>query len=117
MIFNKYISVALSACLFLMLMFLTSTVVVVFFNGGAIPYIGLVFVVVYYFISRAFYNYLRNDDEYKNSRKRSSDKPGESYLTKGESDIKKTFIVVWVLVILFLSAISLWLYSINNALI
>ena len=117
MIFNKYLSIILSACLFMLLMLLTSSVVVVFFKGGSIPFIGIAFVVIYYFISRAFYNYLRNDEEYKNNRKISSDVAGESYITKGESDSKKLFLVVWVLVILVLAAVSLWLYSINNGLV
>lgn len=90
MIFNKYLSILFSACLFMMLMFLTSSVVAVFFKGGAIPFIGLFFVVVYYFIARAFYSYLRNDDHYKNTRKHSSDKEGESYITKGEKGYEKT---------------------------
>lgn len=117
MIFNKYISIIFSACLLLFLMLLTSSVMIVFFKGGSIPFIGLFFVVIYYFIARMFYNYLRNDDEYKNTRKHSSDIKGEKYLVKGERDTKKIFIVVWVLVILLLSAISLWLYSFNNGLI
>ena len=117
MIFNKYLSIVLSACMFMLLMLLTSSIVVVFFNGNSIPFIGIVFVVIYYFISRAFYNYLRNDGKYKNTRKTSSDRPDESYITKGESDSKKVFLVVWVLVILLLSAVSLWLYSINNGLV
>ena len=117
MIFNKHVSIVLSACLFLLLMLLTSSVVVVFFKGGSIPFIGIAFVVVYYFISRAFYNYLRNDDEYKNNRKMSSDVADERYVTKGKSDSKKVFLVVWVLVILVLAAVSLWAYSINNGLV
>lgn len=117
MIFNKYLSILFSACLFMMLMFLTSSVVAVFFKGGAIPFIGLFFVVVYYFIARAFYSYLRNDDHYKNTRKHSSDKEGESYITKGERDTKKLFIVIWVLVIMLLAVISLALYSINSGLV
>lgn len=87
------------------------------FKGGAIPFIGLFFVVVYYFIARAFYSYLRNDDHYKNTRKHSSDKEGESYITKGERDTKKLFIVIWVLVIMLLAVISLALYSINSGLV
>ncbi|MBR2558686.1 MAG: hypothetical protein IKE95_10035 [Methanobrevibacter sp.] len=116
MILNKYVSMLLSACLFMLLMFVTSSVSV-FVKGGFVQYIGLVFIVVYYFIARVFYNYLRNDDVYKNSRKYSSDREGEKYLYKGESDNKKIFIIVWILVILFLSAISLWAYSVNNGLI
>ena len=117
MIFNKYLSIFFSICLFMMLMFLTSLVTVTFFKGGSIPFIGLFFVVVYYFIARAFYNYLRNDDFYKNTRNHSSDMQGESYITKGESDTKKLFIVIWVLVILVLAILSLILYSINSGLV
>ena len=67
MIFNKYLSIIISACLFLFLMALTSMLTLSFFKGGPIPFIGLFFVVVFYFISRAFYAYLRNDDFYKNN--------------------------------------------------
>lgn len=74
MIFNKFLSIVLSACLFLFLMLLTSSVAALFFNGGSIPFIGVFFVVIYYFIARAFYSYLRNDDKYKNTRKHKSDK-------------------------------------------
>ena len=49
--------------------------------------------VIFYFITRVFYNYLRNDEKYKNNRQVSSDMPGEKYYTKGESDPKKLFIV------------------------
>ena len=113
MIFNKYISIVLSACLFMLLMLLVSITTLTFFNGGSIPYIGLVFVVIFYFVARMFYGYLRNDDFYKNNKNHSSDMPGESYLTKGESDPKKIFVVVWVIVILILAAASLWVYSLN----
>ncbi len=99
----------------MLLMLLISIATLTFFNGSSIQYIGLVFVVVFYFIARLFYNYLRNDDYYKNNKNHSSDMPGESYITKGESDSKKVFIVVWVIVILILAAISLLLYSINLA--
>jgi type IV secretory pathway component VirB8 len=64
-----------------------------------------------------FYNYLRNDDYYKNTRQYSSDKPNESYMIKGERDNKKIFVIVWVIFILILAAISMWLYSFNNGLI
>lgn len=117
MIFNKYLSVFFSVCLFMLLMFLTSSLVVMFFKGGEIPFIGLFFVVVYYFIARAFYSYLRNDGYYKNTRNRSSDKKGEKYITKGERDNKKLFLVIWVLAILLLAAVSLMLYSINFGLV
>lgn len=113
MIFNKYISIFLSACLFMLLMLIVSSIIAMF---GAIPYIGLVFVVIFYFVARLFYAYLRNDDYYKNNRNHTSDMKGESYITKGERDTKKIFIVVWVLVILVLAAVSLWLYSYNKGL-
>ena len=58
--------------------------------------------VIFYFITRVFYNYLRNDEKYKNNRQVSSDMPGEKYYTKGESDPKKLFIVIWLIVILIL---------------
>lgn len=117
MIFNKYISIVISTCLFLFLMLLTSIMTLTFFNGGSIPFIGLIFVVVYYFIARAFYNYLRNDEFYKNTRSHSSDMPGEKYWIKGESDTKKVFIIVWIFVMLVLAAVSIWLYSFNHGLI
>ena len=113
MIFNKYISIFLSACLFLLLMLIVSSLIAMF---GSIPYIGLVFVVIFYFVARLFYTYLRNDDYYKNNRNHTSDMKGESYITKGERDNKKIFLVAWVLVILILAAVSLWLYSYNKGL-
>lgn len=116
MILNKSLSIILSACLFMLLMFLMSSVIALFFNGGAIPYIGLLFVVIFYFIAKMFYNYLRNDELYKNTGKHSSDGPNESYIIKGDKDFKKIFIIVWVIVILILAAISLYLYSFNNGL-
>ena len=117
MIFNKSISIILSAALFMLLMMLVSIITLTFFNGGQIPFIGLFFVVVFYFIARMFYSYLRNDELYKNNRKYSSDLAGESYITKGERDTKKIFVVVWVIVILLLSVLSLILYSLNNSMI
>ena len=113
MIFNKYLSLFLSACFFMLLMLIVSSIIALF---GSIPYIGFIFVVIFYFVARMFYNYLRNDDFYKNDRNHSSDKKGESYLIKGEKDSKKIFIVVWMLIILILIAISLWLYSYNHGL-
>ncbi|MBP3791092.1 MAG: hypothetical protein ILA26_03585 [Methanobrevibacter sp.] len=111
MIFNKPISLILSACMFMLLMLIVSSIIAMF---GSIPYIGLIFVVVFYFVARMFYSYLRNDDFYKNNKNHSSDMKGESYLIKGERDGKKIFIVVWMLVILVLAAVSLWLYSYNT---
>ena len=113
MIFNKYISLFLSACMFMLLMLIVSSIFALF---GSIPYIGLIFVVIFYFVARLFYSYLRNDDYYTNNKNHTSDKKGESYITKGESDPKKIFIIVWMLVILVLAAISLWLYSYNHGL-
>lgn len=113
MIFNKYISLILSACMFMFLMLIVSSIIAMF---GTIPYIGLIFVVIFYFIARMFYRYLRNDDFYRNNKEHSSDKPGESYLIKGEREGKKMFIVIWLLVVLVLAATSLWLYSYNKGL-
>ena len=113
MIFNKYLSLFLSACMFLLLMLIISSVIVLF---GTIPYIGLIFVVIFYFIARLFYGYLRNDEFYKNNKNHTSDKKGESYIVKGEKDNMKIFLVVWVLVILVIAAVSLWLYSYNHSL-
>ena len=113
MIFNKYISIFLSVCFFMLLMLIISSIIAVV---GSIPYIGLIFVVIFYFAARMFYNYLRNDDFYKNNKNHTSDMKGESYITKGEMDSKKIFIIIWVLVILVLAAISLWLYSYNRGL-
>lgn len=117
MIFNKGISIVLSGLFFLFLALLFSTISVMFLNGGLLPVIGIVMFVIFYFITRMFYNYLRNDDKYKNNRNISSDMPGEKYFTKGESDTKKMFIVIWVIVILMLTSISLWLYSFNHGMV
>lgn len=117
MIFNKTISIILSGLFFLFLMLLFSTVSVMFLNGGLLPIIGVVMFVIFYFITKVFYNYLRNDDHYKNNRQTSSDMPGEKYYTKGESDSRKIFVVVWLMVILILTSISLWIYSFNNGLV
>ncbi len=117
MIFNKTISLILSGLLFIFLGLLFSTVSVIFLKGQLLPIVGLFLFVIFYFIARAFYSYLRNDEYYKNTRQRSSDVVGEKYMTKGESDIKKLFIVIWLIVILILTSVSLWLYSFNNGLI
>ena len=117
MIFNKGISIILSGLFFLFLMMLFSTISILFLNGGLLPIIGLLMIVIFYFITKIFYNYLRNDEKYKNNRQVSSDLPGEKYYTKGESDIKKVFVVVWLIVILVLTSASLWLYSFNNGLV
>jgi membrane protein implicated in regulation of membrane protease activity len=117
MIFNKTISIILSGLFFLFLGLLFSSISVMFLKGGLLPVIGIVIFVIFYFITRMFYNYLRNDDKYKNNRQRSSDVPGEKYFIKGESDPKKVFIVIWVIAILILTSVSLWLYSFNNGLV
>ena len=88
-----------------------------FLNGGLVPVIGVVMFVFFYFVTRVFYNYLRNDDQYRNNRQTSSDMPGEKYITKGSADSKKLFVVIWLMVILVLTATSLWLYSFNNSLV
>lgn len=105
MIFNKYVSLVITGVLFLMLMLLLSSVVMLIKPGMNIVYSGII-IIVFVFICRAFYNFLRNDDEYKNTRKRSSDIKGESYITKGESDIKKIFLVVWIFIMTILLAIT-----------
>lgn len=117
MILNKNLSIVISGCLFLLLMLIASISVIVFFNGNQMSVIGVFSVVIFYFITKAFYNYLRNDNFYKNTKRHTSDKKGEKYWVKGESDNKKVFIIIWVLVILVLAALSLVLYSYNNALI
>ena len=105
MIFNKYISLVITGVLFLMLMLLLSSVVMLIKPGMNIVYSGVI-IIVFIFICRAFYNFLRNDEEYKNTRKRLSDIKGESYITKGESDIKKIFLVVWVIIMTILLAVT-----------
>ena len=89
-------------------MLLFSTVSVMFLNGGLLPFVGVVMFVIFYYITRIFYNYLRNDDKYKNNSQISSDMPGEKYYIKGESDSKKLFIVIWLMVILILISVSLY---------
>ena len=103
MIFNKYVSLVIAGVLFLMLMLLLSSVVML--TKWNIIYSGI-FIIVFIFICRAFYNFLRNDEQYKNTRKRSSDIKGESYITKGENDIKKIFLVIWIFIMTILLAIT-----------
>lgn len=88
-----------------MLMLLLSSAVMLIKPGMNIVYSGII-ILAFIFICRAFYNFLRNDNEYKNTRKRSSDIKGESYITKGESDIKKIFLVVWVFIMTILLAVT-----------
>ncbi len=117
MILNKYLSLLISACFFILVILIVSSAIMIFVPGGSLPFVGIILIVALYFITRAFYNYLRNDNRYKNSRQYSSDKKGEKYLVKGESDIKKTFIIIWVIVILIIAAISMWLYLLYIGLI
>ena len=117
MIFNKTISLIMSACLFLLMLIITSSAIMMFLPTGQLPFVGVILIVAFYFISRVFYSYLRNDDHYKNTRNYTTDKKGEKYITKGESDSKKLFIVVWIIVILFLASIAMVLYLANNGLI
>ena len=117
MIFNKTISLILSACLFLLMLIITSSAIMMFLPSGQLPFVGIILIVAFYFISRVFYNYLRNDDYYKNSKNYSSDRKGESYITKGESDSKKMFIVIWIIAILFLASIAMVLYLKNSGMI
>ena len=86
-------------------MLLLSSAVMLIKPGMNIVYSGII-ILAFIFICRAFYNFLRNDNEYKNTRKRSSDIKGESYITKGESDIKKIFLVVWVFIMTILLAVT-----------
>ena len=108
MIFNKYVSLVIAGVLFLMLMLLLSSVVML--TKWNIIYSGI-FIIVFIFICRAFYNFLRNDEQYKNTRKRSSDIKGESYITKGESDIKKVFLIIWIFIMTVLLAITFLLIA------
>ena len=62
-----------------MLMLLLSSAVMLIKPGMNIVYSGII-ILAFIFICRAFYNFLRNDDEYKNTRKRSSDIKGELYI-------------------------------------
>ena len=117
MILNKTLSLAVSACFFILAILVVSSAVMLFAPGGSLPFVGVIVIVAMYFITRVFYNYLRNDDHYKNTRQYSSDKKGEKYIIKGESDIKKSFIIIWVILILVVAAIAMWLYLINNGLI
>lgn len=117
MIFNKTISLILSACLFVLMLIIASSAIMMFMPKGQLPFVGVILIVAFYFISRLFYSYLRNDDHYKNTRKYTSDKKGEKYITKGESDSKKLFIVIWIIVILILASAAMILYLANNGLI
>lgn len=117
MIFNKTISLMLSACLFILMLIIVSSAILMFLPSGQLPFVGVIVIVAFYFISRMFYSYLRNDGYYKNTRNYSSDKSGEKYITKGESDSKKMFLVIWMIVILILAAVAMVLYLFNNGLI
>ena len=110
MIFNKYVSLVIAGVLFLMLMLLLSSAVMLIKPGMNIVYSGII-ILAFIFICRAFYNFLRNDEQYKNTRKRSSDIKGESYITKGESDIKKIFLVIWIFIMTILLALTFMLIA------
>lgn len=99
------------------MLIITSSAIMMFLPTGQLPFVGVIVIVAFYFISRMFYSYLRNDGHYKNTRKYSSDKKGESYITKGESDTKKLFIVIWLIVILILGAAAMVLYLHNSGLV
>ena len=116
MIFNKYLSLILSACFFVFLLMLTSSLISVLFPGIAMMYVNVILIIFFWVISRSFYYYLRSDNTYRNTRKFSSDKKGERYWIKGEKDNKKLFIVIWLIVILALLSISMWLYMLNGGL-
>ena len=117
MIFNKTISLILSACLFILMLIITSSAIMMFMPKGQLPFVGVILIVAFYFISRVFYSYLRNDNYYKNSKNYTSDRKGERYITKGESDSKKMFIVIWIIIILLLASAAMVLYLFNNGLI
>lgn len=117
MILNKNLSIILSVCFFALAMLVASSVIMLVVPGGTLPFAGVIFIVVFYFITRAFYSYLRNDDFYKNNRNYKSDRKGEKYITKGARDNKKIFVIVWVIVILALAAVTMWLVLINRGLI
>ena len=87
MIFNKYLSLILSVCFFALLLLIASSAIMIFVPGGSIPFVGVIIIVVFYFLSKLFYTYLRNDDFYKNNRQYHSDRKDEKYLTKGKNDI------------------------------
>ena len=54
MIFNKTISIVLSALFLLFLMLLFSIVSIMFLNGGLLPIIGIVMFVFFYYNTRIF---------------------------------------------------------------
>lgn len=117
MILNRNLSLVLSLCFMILLILISSSAIMMFVPGGTLPFAGIILILVFYFITRAFYNYLRNDEFYKNNRDYHSDKKGEKYIYKGAKDNKKLFIVIWVIVILALAAASMWLNLINKGLI
>ena len=110
MIFNKTLSLIFTGFFFLLLSLLLSSVVVHFLPNMNIVFSGII-IIIFVYISRFFYNYLRNDEFYKNNKNKSSDMKGESYLTKGETDIKKIFIIFLIILMDVLLAISLYLIS------
>ncbi|MBR3140834.1 MAG: hypothetical protein IKF11_08225 [Methanobrevibacter sp.] len=117
MIINKNIALLLTICFFTLLMLVSSSLIMVFLPKGIHILIGIILIIIFFRLSKLFYAYLRNDDFYKNNKAYCSDKKGEKYFVKGKSDSKKLFVIVWVIVIFVISAITMWLYLINHALI
>lgn len=117
MILNKYLSLLLTLAFYILLILLSSSVIMIFIRGNLAPYLGAILLVVFFIISCSFYNFLRNDDEFKNTRSKSSDVDGQHYIIKGEKDSKKLFIVIWLIFILFCSSIAMFLLLKNKSLI
>ncbi|WP_220607437.1 hypothetical protein [Methanobrevibacter oralis] len=117
MILNKYLSLLLSVAFYILLVLLSSSMIMIFVKSSLASYLGVILLIVFFILSRSFYNFLRNDDEFKNTKKRSSDVKGEHYIIKGEKDSKKLFIIIWVIFILFCLSIAMILFLKNKALI
>ncbi len=107
MIVNKYLSLLITICFFGMLMLLTSSLIKIFTNITIRYVILVILIIIFYRLSKLFYFYLRNDEYYKNNRKQSSDKKDEKYIIKGESDIKKIFLIFWIFLMLILLSVAL----------
>ena len=117
MILNKELSLILSCCFYFLLVLIASMAIMMFVPGGSLSFVGVIFLIAFYFITKVFYSYLRNDDFYKNNKEYSSDKKGEKYITKGARDSKKIFVIIWVIVILLLAAVTMLLFLKNKGLI
>lgn len=114
MILNKHLSLILTVLFFILLLLLSASIATQFLPGITSTVATVICIVIFWRLSKSFYNYLRNDDFYKNNKSINSDKKGEKYLIKGDADGKKIFIIVWVIVILILLVVSMWLYSYNH---